>query len=140
MLGVLSAFAERCLIGACFVSGILLCLSLAASFRLLPALLSVLRRGLGFGLALSVRLYAPVLARLAPWAARSLGVDLLGGATRPLATLTLSLGLGLLLLALGQVTVVAWHIGLLALHGLVVGFLWDDLLAPGELRLGVRLP
>src|SRR5688572_6678241 len=107
---------ERALVGACIFGLVQFFLSLAALFRLLPLLLRAFRLGLRALLILSFRLYYLILGRLAPMVGRQLGIDILAGIPRVVASVLLSLLFGCLLLLVVGATVTGWGIGLLFLH------------------------
>jgi hypothetical protein len=88
-------------------------------------------------LIVSYRFYHRILTTLAPAITRT-GVDVLAGNWRVAATTCLSLVIGVLvsLLALPLLPVV---LVLAAIHGLVVGLVWDEIEQPGGLQLGTRL-
>jgi hypothetical protein len=139
MIALLIRLSNQILIGACCLSIIALVLAVVALLRLLPALLAAIRLGLRGICILSFRLYSLVLTWLAPFVQQRIGVDVLTGLPRIGATLILSLALGLLFLAITRLPIAVWSMGLLILHGLVVGLAWDELEDPGGLRLGVKV-
>ena len=136
---LLLGMTEYILIGACFSAPVLFFLSLAALLRFLPSLLALGARGLRGFFILSVRFYHLLLVRVAPFLHRRLGIDVLNGFTRLLATLLLSLVLGLSMLVLASFPVNEWSVGLLIIHGLLVGLIWDEIEEPRGLKLGVKI-
>jgi len=136
---LLGRLFNQLLIAGCCLSLILVLVSLAGLIRLLPALLPFARLGLRVFLVLSYRAYALILSRLAPDAKRGLGIDILSGFPRVVATGLLSLVVGLVFLALTRSPVTIWNAGLFLLHGLVVGWVWNGIEEPDDLLLGVKL-
>jgi len=130
MIGLLVRLSNQILVGACCSSLIAVFFSAAALLRLLPALLAAIRLGLRGICILSFRFYSLVLTWLAPFVQQRTGVDVLTGLPRIGATLVLSLALGLLFLAITRLPIAVWSVGLLILHGLVVGLAWDELEDP----------
>lgn len=113
-------------------------IALALLLRFLPALVKFARLCLRGFLILSFRLYRLLLKPIAPVVQRYVGVDILSGMARVVATLLLSLVLGFVLLLVMQWPVAIWNIGLFALHGLLVGLAWDEMEHPSDLRMGVN--
>ncbi len=131
-------FGQFALAGCCLSLNMLL-VSFAILIRRLPALLDLARRALRGWLVLSYRLYSAVLSALAPLCWQLAGLNLVAWWPRTLLSLGVSLlsGVGLhLLLGLPPRL---WTLIPFALHGLVVGALWDELTEPGGIRLGERL-
>ena len=139
MFGLLSRVLGYILVGVCLTALSFAFFSIAALIRLLPRMLHLAHRGLRAFLLLSFRLYRLLLTRLAPFAHRYLKVNVLAGYSRVVASVVLSLMLGLLFLCATRLTVNGWGVGLSLLHGLSVGFLWDEIEAPRVLRLGLRM-
>ena len=139
MVNLLVGLSNQLLLGACCFSIILVFLSLAALLRLLPVLLNAIRLGLRAILILSYRLYALVLTRVAPRVEEQLGIDILTGIPRLVATVLLSLVLGLSFVALSHLPLTGWIWVLLVFHGLAVGLAWDEIAQPGGLQLGGRV-
>ena len=94
------------------------------------------RQGLRGWLILSFRLYQALLTRLAPGCRGRFGIDILTGAARVAASVMLSMAQGFVLLLLLHQPLTVWTGGWPVLHGLVVGFLWDEIGDPGGFRLG----
>lgn len=124
---------------SCCMSLNLLITSLAVLIRQSPAILDQVRRSLRFLFILSYRIYAAVLSRLAPLIYRLTHINLLTRWPRLLASLSLSLLLGTGFYLLLGLAIGLGSIGLCAVHGLLVGGLWDELTEPGSIRLGERL-
>lgn len=117
----------------------LLLTSLMVLIRHLPALADYLRRALRWGLVMSYRIYSNVLNHMAIVLQPIVGIDLLSSLPRTLFALAVSTLAGI---GLHHMLGLALHLGTLlpfALHGLLVGWLWDELLEPGGIRLGERL-
>ena len=138
MFELLTRLFNQALIAACCLSLVLVFVSLAGVLRLLPALLPYVRVALRLLLVLSIRFYTFALGRLAPLVEQYLGVNILAGLPRVVASTILSLSIGLTFCVLTQSPVTIWNLGLFLIHGLVVGFVWDGIEEPDELLLGVR--
>ncbi len=140
MIGLVIGLFERTLLTFCLMSLVLLALSLAALVRFLPGLVAFLGRLLRGFLIFSFRLYYFVLGLLDPLIRLRLGISVLSGFGRVGGTLLLSLALGLLLLAVARVPLSGWSVGLLMLHGLFVGLVWDEVEELRGLDLGAKIP
>jgi hypothetical protein len=127
------------MVGTCLVSVSMVFLSIAGLLRLLPRFLHLIRLGSRSFLILSFRFYHLLLTRMAPVIQQHLNIHILVGHARVVATLLLSLSLGLLFLALTNLPVTRWSVGLSLLHGLAVGLAWDEIEKPGGLQLGVKI-
>lgn len=139
MFGTLARMLSQLLVAGCCLSLNVLVVSVAVLVRHLPGLLLFARKGLRWWLVISYRAYHALLSRLAGRARAWLQVDLLATLPRILVSTLLSLGWGVGLLALLGVPLRVWSIGPFALHGLLVGWLWDEVAEPGGIRLGERL-
>ena len=103
--------------------------------RWLPALARVAIDALQMAVAVSCALYRSLFAWLAPLF-RAVGIDLLRNPWRSLFAALLSLGIGAAICFVMEV-VFTWVIAIgTIVHGLVVGFVWDQLGAPSGLSLG----
>ncbi len=127
------------IIGVCAFSVLQFVVGVAALFRFLPALLSLARYLTRLLFVCSFRLYRQILKWVAPLLRRQFNIDVLDGWARLAATVLLSLVFVLGALLLLQISVSVWSIVPTALHGLIVGLLWDDLVQPGELQMGIKL-
>jgi hypothetical protein len=127
-------FAQFAIVGCCMSLNVLL-VSFATFIRNLPALADFLRRSLRWGLLLSYRVYNTILSTIQ----RVIGINLLADLPRILMSLVISLlpGVGLHLLLGAELRICT--LAPFALHGLLVGYLWDELVEPGGIRLGERL-
>lgn len=139
MIGIASRLISTLIVGSCFLSITLFFLSLAASLRLLPKLLGFLFRVLRWFMILSYRLYAFILERLAEPAYRLFEIDLYAGFARVVITTMFSTVVGLSIHLLTDLPSSEWIIAAFALHGALVGLIWERLLDPGGLMLGVNL-
>jgi len=113
--------------------------AVTAVFRLFPPLGSFLRAVLVAFLVVSARFYYLLITALTPSIKRWLDINVLEGLWRPAATMVLSLAIGSLVLLL-----VGWGVGILsllclAIHGLLVGLLWDELMDDASLQMGVKM-
>ncbi len=135
MLGLLSRLLGQMAFTGCCLAANMLVVSLALLARQTPAALGHLRRALRGGLLLSFRLYAALLR----WLGALLGTNLSVGWPRLAACLVLSSLPGALLIIFGVLPLSLLVLAPFILHGLVVGWLWDELAEPGGLRLGERL-
>lgn len=124
-----------------------ICFSLCTSVLVLGfGLLANAPRILGFALNAarsflrgSYRLYFAVFTWLQPYSLTALQLDLLRMPTRALLAMALSVSLGLGLLRILGLSSGWVSLLLVALHGLVVGVAWDQLVLLGEFRLGGRI-
>jgi hypothetical protein len=126
------------LVGVCLASLSLLFFSIAGLLRLLPGVINLVRRVLRGLLILSFRFYRLLLTCVAPFFEQRLNIDIFAGLSRVIASTILSLILGLLLLALLNLPLTEWSVGLCFLHGLAVGLAWDEIERPGGLQLGAE--
>jgi hypothetical protein len=127
MIGSMLAFAA-----AQFALGV------AILVRLLPVAAAGALAALRISLILSYRLDRLILAKIAPYG-EGYGVDVTSGLGRIGMTMTLSL-----LLGIGLWLLIGWHVswllvGVLAIHGLIVGLAWDEIEKPGGLQMGVKI-
>jgi len=139
MIGIASRLISTLIVGSCFLSITLFFLSLAASLRLLPKLLELIFRVLRWFMVLSYRLYAFIVERLADPAFRLFEIDLYAVFARLMIALLLSTLVGLTIHLLVDLSWSIWIIAGFALHGALVGLIWDRFLDPGGLMLGVNL-
>ena len=139
MIAILSRLIGNLLVGTCFLSVIVFFLSLAATLRLLPKLLGFLCRLLRWFMILSYRLYAFILDRSAEPAYRLFEIDLHAGFVRSMITMLLSTSVGLSIHLLTDLPWSEWIIAVFALHGVLVGLVWDRFTDPGGLMLGVNI-
>ena len=103
--------------------------------RWLPTLTRVAIDALQMAVAVSCALYRSLFARLAP-IFRAVGIDLLRNPWRSLFAALLSLGIGAAICFVTEVGF-TWVIAIGAIvHGLIVGFVWDQLGTPTGLSLG----
>jgi hypothetical protein len=110
----------------------------AVLVRLLPALVAGAQAGFQISLILAFRLYRLILKQSAPYA-DSYGLDITSGLGRLGTTTGLSLVLGM-----GLWLLIGWHVswllvGVLGMHGLIVGLAWDEIEKPGGLQMGVKI-
>jgi hypothetical protein len=139
MIAIASRLIGNLVVGTCFFSSIVFFLSLAASLRLLPKLLGFLIRVLRWFMILSYRLYSFILEKCAEPADRLFEIDLCTGLVRLMSTTLLSTSIGLSVHLLTDLPWSEWIIAVFSLHGVLVGLLWDKLLDPGGLMLGVNI-
>ena len=139
MIAILSRLIGNLLVGTCFLSNILFFLSLAATLRLLPKLLGFLFRVLRWFMILSYRFYAFILDRCAEPVYRLFEIDLHAGLVRSMITMLLSTSVGLSIHLLTDLPWSEWIIAVSALHGVLVGLIWEKFLDPGGLMLGVNI-
>ncbi len=139
MLGIASRIIGNLIVGTCFLSIAVFFLSLAASLRLLPKLLRFLLRMLRWFMILSYRLYAFTLKGLAQPAYDYFAIDLFANLWRIVVSLLISFALGTSLYLLIDLPNSEWIILAFSLHGFLVGLIWDKLLDPGGLMLGVGI-
>ena len=139
MIGIASRLISTIIVGSCFLSITLFFLSLAASLRLLPKILEFIFRVLRWFMVLSYRLYAFIVERLAEPAYRLFEIDLYAVFTRLMITMLLSTSVGLTIHLLTELSWSIWIIAGFALHGALVGLIWDRFLDPGGLMLGVNI-
>ena len=90
-------------------------------------------------MVLSYRLYAFIVERLADPAFRLFEIDLYAVFARLMIALLLSTLVGLTIHLLVDLSWSIWIIAGFALHGALVGLIWDRFLDPGGLMLGVNL-
>ena len=139
MIAIVSRLVSTIIVGSCFLSITLFFLSLAASLRLLPKLLEFFFRLLRWFMILSYRLYAYIVERLAEPVYRLFEIDLYAVFARLMIALLLSTSVGLSIHLLVELSWSIWIIAGCALHGALVGLIWDRFLDPGGLMLGVNL-
>ena len=87
----------------------------------------------------SYHLYASLLNWINPYAMRSLGVDILEGFPRILATTSLSLGIGYTILSVLHIRLGFWLVAIFVIHGFFIGKEWDQILAPKDFQMGARI-
>ena len=103
--------------------------------RWLPTLMRVAIDALQMAVAVSCALYRSLFARLAP-IFRAVGIDLLRNPWRSLFAALLSWGISSVI-CFGMDVDFTWVIAIGAIvHGLIVGFVWDQLGTPTGLSLG----
>jgi ABC-type spermidine/putrescine transport system permease subunit II len=95
----------------------------------------LLRRLLRF----SYNLYSSLLKGINPYVVGSLGIDLLDGYPRIVASIALSVLIGYGLLSLIHLRLRMWMAVLLVLHGLFIGKEWDHINAPKDFQMGARI-
>jgi hypothetical protein len=139
VLGIISRLLGNLFVGTCIFSVMLFFFSLALTLRLLPKFLSFLRSMLRWFLILSYRFYNLVLTHLSICLQTRFNIFVFHGVTRVIATVILSEAFGLSILALLHKPLSAWVIAILAIHGLIVGLVWDGIMDPGGFRLGVNI-
>ena len=129
----------RILFGLCSFSTFIVMLAVMVFFRNLPKLmrlfLSVLRRVL----YLSYLLYAVVLTWINNHSQYQTGVCLLDDTPRTLLCGLLSVLVYGLACLFRSKTISFWISGCFLLHGLLVGFLWQDFFEPEGLSMGEKL-
>lgn len=143
MLGHFTGLLGSLIVGLLLALLVLLLLSLTAALRLLPRLASWAQRGLRCFMLISIRLYGAVLAAAAPYARQHWHIELLMPPWRILACISVSLAAGLLVLAGLRLPIAVWSLGLLILHGLLVGLEVDGRDRPesdDDLSMGVKMP
>jgi hypothetical protein len=123
----------------CLFSVAQLFLALAVLVRLIPAFARFMRLCLRAFFILSYRLYALVLWPIATPLKKYLGLNILAGLWRVLATVGLSLGVGLALVVITHGPLTGWIVALFVLHGLIVGLVWDEIEHPSDLQLGAKI-
>lgn len=90
-------------------------------------------------LRFSYHMYAGILNWINPYFKVCFGVDLLEGFPRILSAIALSLGSGYALLSLLHLRLRLWLFFVLVLHGWFVGKQWEQIDAPKDFQMGVRL-
>ncbi len=126
-------------LGTCLITVNLIFVLIAALVGWLPAIAGFLQRTFRGSLVLSYRLFKYLLSSADPFAEQYLGLRLSSGTPRILATVVLSLLFMGVILLLTPLDFSVWLLGFAVVHGLLVGFLWGDVLEPGSLHLGSRL-
>jgi hypothetical protein len=127
------------LTAGCLFSLNMIILVLAGLLRMLPSFLKFIRHVIRAILNLSIRFYNLILARAAPALDQHLGINILKGFARIIATILISLMIGLLILALLHWPINVLTVGICILHGLIVGLVWDGISSQGNLNLGDHL-
>jgi hypothetical protein len=138
MIGTVIALLGYVVFGIFLTSISLLIFSLAGFIRLFPKFLSFLRIFLIGGLRLSFRLYKLTLTNLAPLLL-PMEINIISGYTRLLSCIALSTLIGLLLLIITNFPISGWVLGVLILHGLLVGLAWNDFEDPDGIYLGRKI-
>ena len=87
----------------------------------------------------SYHLYSSVLKWINPYVVESLGVDILEGYPRIIATISLSFGIGYVILSVLHIRLRFWLAAIFVLHGLFVGKQWGQILAPKDFQMGARI-
>lgn len=139
-MGILFDAFEYMFAGGCMLAMNFVCMFVFGLLRNLPEILGSARHALRELLILTYRLYRPLIVRLQPAAQRYLGIEIGRGPMRLGATAIFSL---MLMLALDAL--LGWSISLFlsvvaAIHGALVGFLWDGLEQGDGLQTGERIP
>ena len=124
------------LTAGCLFSLNMIILVLAGLLRLLPSFLKFIRNAIRMIMNLSIRFYNLILSRAAPIMGQQLGINILKGFARVIATILISLVIGLFILALLHWPINILTVGICILHGLVVGLAWDGISSLGNLNLG----
>jgi hypothetical protein len=127
------------LTAGCLFSLNMIILVLAGLLRLLPSFLKFMRQMVGAALSLSIRFYNLLLAQAAPSLGQHLGIDILKGLGRIVATTLLSLTIGLIFILLVHLPFNWLTLGVCLVHGLVVGLAWDGISSAANLNLGDHL-
>ena len=139
MLAIVSRLFSTLIVGSCFLSVTLFFLSLAASLRMLPKLIGFLMQVLRGLMILSYRLFTIILDSLADPVYRLFIVDLYALFARTIVTTLLSASVGLSIHLLTDLSWSIWIIAGCAIHGILVGLIWDKFLEPGGLMLGINI-
>jgi hypothetical protein len=111
---------------------------LMISLRVMPHLMTALRRLLRSVLILSFRLYYLVFEWLDRYLQPVLGASLLSRRLRIWACLVFSLLIGVMVALLFSMHTIVWCILIALVHGLIVALAWDEILRPDGFTLGVE--
>ena len=95
----------------------------------------LLRRLLRF----SYNLYSSLLNWINPYVVESLGINILEGYPRIIATTLLSFGIGYAILSVLHIRLRFWLVAIFVLHGLFVGKQWGQIIAPEDFQMGARI-
>ena len=139
-MGILFDAFEYMFAGGCLLAMNFVFMFLFGLLRNLPAILSAARQTVRELLVLTYRLYKPLILRLQPAAQRYLGIQIGRAPVRLGATAIISLLVLLTLDLLFGWTVSLFLAIVAAVHGALVGLLWDDLEQSDGLRTGERMP
>ena len=95
----------------------------------------LLRRLLRF----SYNLYSSLLNWINPYVVESLGINILEGYPRIIATTLLSFGIGYAILSVLHIRLRFWLVAIFVLHGLFVGKQWGQIISPEDFQMGARI-
>ena len=123
----------------CLVVYVQVFIVLAFALRLVPTLLRFTGTCVRLFLVTSYRFYRMLLTPVADIIRAIIGIDVLAGLWRIVATTLLSLMLGLVIMAITPLVVSVPAVVVCLLHGLLVGVIWDEAEHPGNLHVGARL-
>ena len=129
----------RLLFGFCTFSTSLLMLSMTLFIRCLPALSQLFLQLIRSWLKVSYLIDKALLSMINPIFRYNLGIDLLNASNRIFATTLLSLALYFLFLLFFNKSFSTWIAACFILHGLLIGYLWEDFFEPEGLHLGERI-
>ena len=124
----------------CFLASSLLMVAVAVFLRSVPALLQLALNILRWLLRWSYHLYKRGQGLLDPFSQANLGMCASEMPLRLILCLIFSILLGLLIALLVRMQVSWVLVGLFALHGLLVAYLWTDFFEPQGLHVGERMP
>ena len=137
MFHILSRLLEQILVGGCMLSLNLLFAAVIAVFRISPFLFHSAGSIVRSFLVLSIRVYKLIVSSISSRTDHITRLNLLTGGSWVVSSLVLSLGFSIVsIYAIGlKLTPLFLAPGIL--HGLIVGFLSDEIDPQGGLRLGV---
>ena len=130
---------SQSLLVVCTVLSNLFFMALVGFFRNLPAIARLVVAVLQMFLRLSFRLYSFLFTRMAPAFRSVIGINILTGKTRVVASATTSLVLGAPILFVTGLPIVEWSIGAILIHGVLVGLTWDEQKELEGLQMGTPI-
>ena len=87
----------------------------------------------------SYHLYSSLLKWINPYVVESLGINILEGYPRIIATTLLSFGIGYAILSVLHIRLRFWLVAIFVLHGLFVGKQWGQIIASEDFQMGARI-
>jgi len=138
MFAFFSSIFSKIIVGICLSTFSMVFIGLLLMVRKLPSSLrngrGMLRRFMRF----SYELYASLIGWARIWVVQLFGIDLLRPLPRTLTTTLLSLGIGWSTLYLLGVSPKIWLVAVFILHGIFVGWAWEQIANPEDFQLGGR--